>query len=248
MKTLDDVIIELSGVLPDYTTEKYVIAKDALYVPFVKESVICTRERFQQRAKELGFVGRYRWGVEYKTDGKRPDLADDVVVCIESGSMHDSIDGWKWPLIGSFRIVDDRYKPQDTSYLDKSDSSTHSAGSSTDNGADWYDYDNQKALRLPPVGAECEISYTTNEYWHKCIYRGETRIGTHIVEWLGGGVDSFGGLAIFRPLDHDRKAKAKSERKRVVDAAYDEAIKAGCVDFGQWLSHLYDKGFLKLPD
>ena len=55
----------------------------------------------------------YKYGVEYPTNGVKPDLPDDVVVCIEGQccESRDSVDGWDWPRIKSFRIVDDRYKP-----------------------------------------------------------------------------------------------------------------------------------------
>ncbi len=35
---IDKAVHELNGVLPDFKNEKYAMAKDALYMPFVKES------------------------------------------------------------------------------------------------------------------------------------------------------------------------------------------------------------------
>jgi len=139
MKTLDDAVIELSGAYPDFDGKTY--EKGSLYVcgrSRLHESAgsgrggyfICEKEQFQQRAKELGFVGRYRWGVEYPTDGKRPDLEDDVVVqCVLiNKSLPDSdrfnpVVYWDWSKldndtdIESFKITDQRYKPVNTGYL-----------------------------------------------------------------------------------------------------------------------------------
>ncbi len=221
-------------------------------------------EFIAKRAKELGFVGRYRWGVEYKTDGKQPELADDVVVSAESklykiGELSDAESAkWNWKVCVKFKITDQRYKPTDTSYLDKPErfgleapeSLNHKCSSSDvqfkdDNGADWYDYDNQKALRLPPVGVECEYEDSPEvKGYSKCtilavlndafafsrpdykntIFTGNLR--THVI----------------RPLDFDRKAKA--ERKRVVDAVMKEFPAANELI----LCDMYGKGFLRLPD
>ena len=202
---------------------------------------------FQQRARELGYINGYRWGVEYPTNGKKPDLDGDVFVACYYDDEWDiarvlSID---WSINGlahvvtKFKITDPRYKPSDTSYLD----APTVKESLTD---EWYDYDNQKAIALPPVGVECEFLYRFGSFekWP----RGQIRyVGVDLfVEYDGNEEKAhFMENASFRPLDHNRKAEA--EKKRVVDAAYDEAITAGCVDFGQWLGHLYDKGYLKLP-
>jgi len=107
----------------------------------------------------------------------------------------------------------------------------------------WYCYETQKSLRLPPVGVECEMSYTINENWHKCVYRGKTRIDTHIVEWLSGDVDSFGGLTIFRPLDWNRKAEA--ERTNLLEIVYRKWNERG--DIKEVAEYLHDAGYLRLP-
>lgn len=75
---------------------------------------------FQQRARELGYVNGYRWGVEYPTNGKKPDLPDGLLVkwvdrVTSSEAKSDIMD---WDGVLSFRITDLRYKPSDTSYLD----------------------------------------------------------------------------------------------------------------------------------
>jgi hypothetical protein len=82
---------------------------------------------FEERAKQLGYINGYRWGVEYPTNGKKPDLPDDLVVCTAL-SENDTCEGIAYPIsmwmgwdsdaIYSFKIVDERYKPADTSYLE----------------------------------------------------------------------------------------------------------------------------------
>jgi len=252
MKTLDDAVIELNGVLPSclksgFNTENgwYISTKGKL--AHSESCVWFDLRQFQQRAKELGFVGRYRWGIEYATDGKQPELADDVVVNValypgDDCSGHPAkVAVWKGWVDGNilrFKITDQRYKPDDTSYLDKSDSSTG-------NGAEWYDYDNQKALRLPPVGVECEANIAETIFYRVIpMYFGNSNVVVLKNPITGNDFYVDQKEVKFRPLDHDRKAKA--ERKRVVDAAYSE-FNDMCHPEDA-LYGLYDKGFLRLPD
>jgi hypothetical protein len=121
MKELDKFIIESNGVLPDKL-------KDGTKLTGIQAFKLTPKgeaypfEQFQKRAKELGFVGKYRWGVKYKTDGKRPDLADDVEVDVKGLAqfwMCNTVSPVWWAHSSSFKITDSRYKPADTSYLDK---------------------------------------------------------------------------------------------------------------------------------
>lgn len=114
-KDLDGFVVECNGAWPEGVGDS------------VRLGVLATsyfKSEFQQRAKELGFVNGYRWGVEYPTNGKRPDLADDVSVTYRLKSdgswLKNSfrVDEWHWEeTIMSFKITDERYKPADTSYL-----------------------------------------------------------------------------------------------------------------------------------
>ncbi|MDP5205855.1 hypothetical protein [Alishewanella sp. SMS8] len=58
----------------------------------------------------------YRWGVEYSTNGMKPNLPDDVVVEFkdDSGIWNimgaDTISSWVWLRSSAFKIVDERYK------------------------------------------------------------------------------------------------------------------------------------------
>jgi hypothetical protein len=246
MKTLDDAVIELNGVLPEFnrTSHKagmlYIDIDGALLESVGKGwggNVICTLEQFQRRAKELGFVGRYRWGVEYKTNGKRPELADDVEIKWQAVAVNE----W-WPkhcdttageldwngkyAVCSFKITDQRYKPADTSYLDKPESST-------DNESEWYDYDNQKALRLPPVGTECIYLNAASGSNEKAFIVGSDFFDKSAVIWRNskdGGQLYYGYKHDLKPLDHDRKAKDKAEKDRTRLAIYNKWLETGDID------------------
>ncbi len=287
MKTLDDVIIELNGRLPEALKSP---AKDGDIFMADKNVCVCnfesnrgwivgSAEQFQQRAKELGYVNGYRWGIEYATDGKRPELADDVVVSVESklykiGQLSDAeLAKWSWNVCVKFKITDQRHKPADTSYLvavapKPSEVITwnvptpeykvvatgfggggfiNDIGGGSGGESGWYCYETQKSLRLPPVGVECEWMppKPTKASWKRCtidFIHGEiicvTNQCSHKEKQAIQNV-------LFRPLDHDRKAKA--ERQKVVDAA----IKVHKTAYGtveDCFNALYDKGFLKLPD
>jgi len=206
---------------------------------------------------ELGYINGYRWGVEYQTNGEEPDLPDTILVDVRSNRMKDwhikgpqEVGGWQWGDLGSglffefFRIVDQRYKPVDTSYLV---SEIPESKSSAENVSDWYDYEAQKAVALPPVGEKVEVFLHWSESWSGwVVIVGHDHDG---VIWRNGSDNKsyiYSPKDEIRPLDNATR-KAEAEKKRVVDAAYDEAIKAGCVDFGQWLSVIYDAGFLRMP-
>jgi hypothetical protein len=228
MKTLDEIVVFMSGKWP--TAEEcsnlgfvtsYELSGD--FILFGTCPV--DRVKFQQRAKELGFVGRYRWGIEYATDGKRPELPNDVVVDFKNKNLVNtpwqsafdpteravkSIGSWNCDDMELFKITDQRYKPADTSYLDKPDSSL-------DNGADWYCYETQKALRLPPVGVEVIGFIGTGFKLLNLFYVGKNSRGSLVVEDESGEFKCFHEHQInFKPLDHDRKAKA--ERSSFVSA------------------------------
>jgi hypothetical protein len=244
MKTLDAAVVELGGVLkPDFNAG-YTVSGD--YVRDVEAGlgdIVCTKAEFQQRAKELGFVNGYRWGVEYTTNGKKPELPDDVVVYArnygDGCGKGSEVKSFYWPDYYKFKIADDRYKPTDTSYLDKPESSRDSAESSLDSAAGWYDYENKEALRLPPVGVECEWSGNGGRHWHKTalVFSDQTVFLTRGYQLYKTADDS----VEFRPLDWNRKAEA--EKKRVVDAARDFL---GCMR--PQLESLYDAGYLRMPE
>ena len=109
----------------------------------------------------------------------------------------------------------------------------------------WYDYTNQKALRLPPVGVECEM-LTCNKW--ELIKMVGFDDGFAVVKYLDDkSYHSQSGLPKFyRPLDHATR-KAEAERKRVVDAVMKFWMS---VDTGTTATFekLYDAGFLRMPE
>ena len=256
---IDEAVEELNGILPDsiygkkwsdlgYDGHVYLIYNGSISLhkvkKFIKESQeICTAEEFQQRAKELGWVNGYKWGVEYPTNGKKPHLPDGlfVEVVYEYGTWSDPVrmsKNWFWGTLSAFRIVDERYKPVEQKEVISL------------NHTEWYDYEQQKAIALPPVGVGCEVlnkSFGDGATWLKCI-----------IHWIGEFVlvytdescsECCAGKSIlqFRPLDHATRTK-ELEKNRVVDAVLDAIDGKGIAQNEFILKKAYDKGFLKLPE
>lgn len=209
---------------------------------------------FQQRARELGYVNGYRFGVEYPTNGEKPDLSDDVVINIKNQSYKDEwVDktcwGRKvkntgpWEGVTAFKITDDRYKPVPTGYLDGSAVKE----SLTD---DWHDYTNQKALRLPPIGTECWYFDGAGAEPAKAFIVATHLNGKEAIfseDCFESGQLFYGIKHTFKPLDHATR-KAEAERKRVVDAAFTVFVEAYFSCAKQGLCALYDAGFLRMPE
>lgn len=74
----------------------------------------------EQREADEKQKCRYEYGVEYPTNGQKPDLPDDVLVDVEYRELWRdtklvSVGDWDWKdAITAFRIIDDRYKPAET--------------------------------------------------------------------------------------------------------------------------------------
>lgn len=121
MKTIKDAVIELGGKLPNTTYRKTSNAA-GWYISSTRKlthAVDCVwfaPGEFKACAKRLGYINGYRYGVEYPTNGKRPDLPDDVEVSVYGGNYSNVIvqvrfAPWTW--IKRFKITDPRYKPVD---------------------------------------------------------------------------------------------------------------------------------------
>ena len=142
MNKIDKAVHDLKGVLPDLVHPAqdarsidvgcYFLLSDNVHFKS-RAGVItsCTKAEFEKRARELGYINGYRWGVEYPTSGEKPDLPDDVCVQWQSGEYGNAWLpdrgsttagelGWTNGRyrVDSFKITDERYKPADTSYLD----------------------------------------------------------------------------------------------------------------------------------
>jgi hypothetical protein len=200
-----------------------------------------SKEEFQNRARELGWINGYQWGVEYPTNGKKPDLPDDLIVRYwtddDSGGIT-KISGLDWSYdnsdchpINSFKITDARYKPAEPNHIPEASKMV-----------DWYDYENQRAIKLPPVGAECEY-FDSNYGWESC------KVLMHYLD--GVIIDGVEGVRFsiytFRPLDHATR-KADIERKRVVGAALSAGVTVEAQSNRDIIERLYDKGYLRMPE
>lgn len=128
MKNIKDAVIELDGKLPNRTYTKYSNAA-GWYISRcgkLTHAIDCVwfePEEFEDAAKRMGYINGYRYGVEYPTNGNRPDLPGGTLVeltfacgskyecktsstTFESRPIHD-------PVVVSFRITDEKYKPVD---------------------------------------------------------------------------------------------------------------------------------------
>lgn len=118
----------------------------------------------------------YEWGKEYPTNGKRPDLPDDLEIegltpCLWNKCTVSTM--W-WNMVKSFRITDLRYKPDEVV-----------------SESDWFDLE-----EMPTVGTQVEVYIKQMNYWAKVkvlavdgeyiVWRNgsdnKSYIGTHINE------------------------------------------------------------------
>lgn len=176
-----------------------------------------------QRARELGWINGYRWGAEYPTNGKKPDLPDDVLVKVKvvCNIWGDAIPARRITIdetdfsAAAFRIVDERYKPIE---LEKPEQKTELS---------WHERG-----ELPPVGVECEVYF---HKWLVCYFLGVTRKGNPIVEWGNGYAESLMADTKFRPI--------KSERDLFVEAALKVVAVGNLSRTKEIAEKLYDAGF-----
>ncbi|WGH49601.1 hypothetical protein [Alishewanella phage vB_AspM_Slicko01] len=217
---LDKAIEELNGVLSqkhnklmrDSAGNRIFEIADGQLIKFSSVT-------FETRAKELGWINGYKYGVEYPTKGEKPDLPDDLKICISYGNgysciiMSGLVSTWENTTI--FRIVDALYKP-----VSETPESKQNAQDVSDNS--WHERGEP-----PPVGALFEYAVDRHSYITSLIHE---RSG---IVWLAGI-----GLVIFNPKHFK---PIKSEREKFIDAAYKAAyFTTSCkVSLGK----LYDAGF-----
>jgi hypothetical protein len=204
-----------------------------------------------------GFINGYRWGVEYPTNGSKPDLPDDVIIQLSAPMCRGALSVFAGSEMfaakgATFKIIDERCKPADTSYLDEyfavqgiDQQKIKNTLISDIAERGWYCYETQKALRLPPVGVECEM-LTCNKW--ELIKMVGFDDGFAVVKYLDDkSYHSQSGLPKFyRPLDHATR-RAEAERKQLVDAVMKVWLS---VDAGTraTFEKLYDAGFLRMPE
>lgn len=167
---IDKLVDELKGIWPAHWVTAVYDVKSGLFssLPPRREADllvhICTDEEFELRAKELGWINGYKCGVEYPTNGKRPELADDVVIktffdgCWQCQERVSTL-GWSFDdgahlMIEKFIITDERYKPKEPELNSKP-------------------HKDDCFLRgeLPPAGSEIEVLH--NDAWTPATVIGE---------------------------------------------------------------------------
>jgi len=219
---IDKLVDELNGVWPaHWVTAVYDVKSGRVssWPPRRNAETLehlCTPEEFEQRARELGWINGYKWGVEYPTNGKKPDLPGDIVVeFLHSGNCRMiellPLKSWSWDVSTAFRIVDERYKPVE-----------QPLGNSEQLNNSWHDRG-----ELPPVGWKGEYK----PFWHACEV-----VAYHdgfAVVWDAHDLEYFrtSKPEIFRPI--------KSEREKFHDSAlelYDDNAQV-------WLDSMFNAGF-----
>lgn len=222
---------------------------------------ICLKHEYLERARELGWCNGYKYGVEYETNGKKPDLPKDVKFKVTGkmigGNAYQNefvVDECDWNDAITFCITDKRYKPAEQKSTGEPSFDGGIGGGGGGGGGswcvitqkigdgkapDWYDYDKQQAIALPPVGVDVEIlseGYDIKQY--------------HVV-WSGDGLifgyDNnapfiYGHFSEathgFRPLDWNRKAEA--EKREFIDKACLILAKNPTLMPSELLGMLYD--------
>lgn len=116
-----------------------------------------------------GWVNGLKYGVEYPTNGEKPDLPDDVLVerqGLNSKTWFSLCSSWavRWDNCSAFRIVDDRYKPKDTeSQENKKENSEDlidfmfNIGIAIANSVSRNEWSWHERGELPPVGALVDV-------------------------------------------------------------------------------------------
>lgn len=215
----------------------YFVSRDYANSPAVLDSgeVICTTEEFTQRAKELGWINGYLWGKECPTNGKKPDLPDDVIVepiiiGITWTQTSRAVSGLSWNLIDRFRIVDQRYKPMSKSEPEMSkECLNHIPDASKMFDKSWHERG-----EWPPAGWHGEMTWGAKVEWYECVILPKNRIArdTRNHDWGVFEIDSYADVQ-FRPM--------KSDREKFVEAA--TVIGKIEMPFESFISALYDAGF-----
>ena len=254
---IDNAVHELKGVLRNHKDYWFENLDMFLYYPegSFDRIYLCTTEEFQQRARELGYVNGYRYGVEYPTNGSKPDLPDDVIIQLSAPMRRGVLSAFAVSAMyaakgATFKITDERYKPEDASYLDEyfavqgiDQQKIKNTLISDIAEQGWYCYETQKALRLPPVGVECIVLDNVRA---KIV--GQTASGYLVYQSVETGFCEMACQATsFKPLDWNRK------KYEAIEAA-SKCFQAHCMHdysgqpFLDGLAGLYDAGFLRMPE
>lgn len=108
----------------------------------------------------------------------------------------------------------------------------------------WYDYEAQKAVALPPVGEKVEGVTSPSFSPFKCTFVGIDSRGDIVVEKLDEDFYRYKQDQItLMPLDYNRKAEA--ERTNLLEIVCRKWDERG--DIKEVAEHLHDKGYLRTP-
>lgn len=196
-----------------------------------------TLNDFKHRARELGWCNGYKYGVEYETNGNKPDLPDGVEIEHSVyGNFEEKVKAGlivNWSRIDKFRIVDERYKPVEQSWAGEPsvdggivrpmhDGEGNKVFKADMSSSHWYDYDKQQAIALPQVSEQCEWKGLRSGKWVACEvidkYQDKEMVVFNIGEYRNCRFEILQLDSVeFRPLDWNRKAEA--EKREFVEAA-----------------------------
>jgi len=202
-------------------------------------SVTITKERFEDTAERMGYINGYKWGVEYPTYGKKPDIMDDVLVEFKNidfkwesyGHESDAVESWLWENSVAFKIYDERYKPKDhiVDVNKKVDTNWHERG------------------EKPPMSEHLEFRWPDDETWFECVILPHDRIahnGTSTGEWE---------VSELRIMDTIKFRPIQTHRDKAIEAAKVEIMSAKSVfrlsrEDEITIEALYNTGMLKLSE
>ena len=100
----------------DFRKDGYFWSKDGIWKHGMRQS-LAKKECLDYCERPQEKPMKYKYGVEYPTNGVKPDLPDDVLVEFKKtdGNWNtlgcDEVRGWCWGGSMAFKIVDQRYKP-----------------------------------------------------------------------------------------------------------------------------------------
>lgn len=228
---IDEAIAKLKGLWGGDELEYLIdVSHSMMYVPKTLSStyLICTRQEFEQRAKELGYINGYKYGVEYPVLCEKPDdLPDDVEVeCFSKNSLKwysakraASERDWSGTIL--FRIADERYKQKEQNMND-----------------------------LPPVKSTHNdfklvgLGYTNPQFEVTAHhYNGVTAI---VSVKVGDGIRLHNAKAVhFQPIRTETDKLVEQLQEDILAHWYDDGIDCPVAEW-ELAKHLHEKGYRKI--
>lgn len=220
-------------------------------------------EDVRRVAREEGFVGTFKWGVEYRNmfkfagGQKHLGLPEDICVCVKidglwrkANAIGCELNSWNWALVTDFMISDSRYEPKQKAEIQYGASAKMTPEISLVK-EQWFDYDTQKAIALPPAGTICEFFDGVQKVYVTAYICGANAFDTDAVVWSeepGSGHLYYGYIHDFRPRNTNA---VLDNRNRTIKAAVELAFNMRTNEFPSMneLARIwYDAGLLRLPE